>query len=80
MQRFVREAVHDDAEAIYTDEAKAYEGVGDDDTRHETVHHRNTLMALVGAEAMPYRELIREKVSESTLARRRRAAKATAKA
>ncbi len=33
---------------------------------------RDTLMALVGAEAMPYQELIREKVSESTLARRRR--------
>ena len=132
MQRFVREAVHDDAEAIYTDEAKAYRGVGDDDTRHETVHHkseewvrgdvhtnqiegvwwllkrsivgsfhqlsvkhlpayldeiafrynnrtneylfRDTLMALVGAEAMPYQELIREKVSPSTLYRRRRAA------
>jgi len=131
MQRFVRETVHDDAEAIYTDEAKAYRGIGDDDTRHETVHHkseewvradvhtnqiegvwsllkrsivgsyhqlsakhlpayldeiafkynnreneylfRDTLMALVGAESLPYQELIREKVSESTLYRRRRA-------
>ncbi len=35
---------------------------------------RDTLMALVGAEAMPYQELIREKVSDSTLYRRRRAA------
>ena len=28
---------------------------------------RDPLMALVGAEAMPYQDLIREKVSESTL-------------
>lgn len=131
MQGFIRDVVHDDAEAIYTDEANAYRGVGDDNTRHETVHHkseewvradvhtnqiegvwsllkrsivgsyhqlsakhlpayldevsfrynnrdnaylfRDTLMALIGAEAMPYQELIREKVSESTIYRRRRA-------
>lgn len=131
MQRFIRETVHDDAEAIYTDEAHAYEGIGDENTRHETVAHkqeewvradvhtntvegvwsllkrsivgsyhhlsakhlpayldeisfrynnrdnpylfRDTLMALIGAEAMPYQELIREKVSESTLRRRARA-------
>jgi len=136
MQRFVREAVDDDAEAIYTDEAKAYQGVGDDNTRHETVHHkseewvradvhtntiegvwsllkrsivgsyhqlsakhlpayldemafrynnrkneylfRDTLLALIGAETMEYKELIREKVSDSTLYRRRRSARANA--
>jgi hypothetical protein len=31
---------------------------------------RDTLVTLLGAEAMPYQELIREKVSESTLRRR----------
>ncbi len=128
MQGFVRSVVHDDAEAIYTDEAYAYQGVGDRNTRHETVHHkseewvradvhtnqiegvwsllkrsivgsyhhlsakhlpayldeisfrynnrhneylfRDTIMVLIGAETMPYQELIREKVSESTLRRR----------
>ena len=38
---------------------------------------RDTLMALVDAEAMPYQELIREKVSESTMYRRMRQAKET---
>lgn len=128
MQGFVHSVVSDAAEAIYTDEAYAYQGVGDDNTRHETVHHkseewvradvhtnqiegvwsllkrsivgsyhqlsakhlpayldeisfpynnrenpylfRDTLMALVGSESMPYQELVREKVSESTLRRR----------
>ncbi len=31
---------------------------------------RDRVMALIGAEAMPYQELIREKVSESTMYRR----------
>jgi transposase-like protein len=131
MQGFVRSVVHDDAEAIYTDEANAYQGVGDGNTRHETVHHkseewvradvhtntvegvwsllkrsiigsyhhlsakhlpayldeisfrfnnrandylfRDTLTALLRAETMPYQELIREKVSESTRYRRAKA-------
>ena len=36
---------------------------------------RDPLMALVGAEAMPYQELIREKVSDSTRYRRKRKAR-----
>lgn len=31
--------VHDDAEAIYTDEFPSYKGIGDHNTRHETVNH-----------------------------------------
>lgn len=131
MQSFVKSVVHDDAEAIYTDEAHAYQGVADGNTRHETVQHKaeewvradvhtnqiegvwsllkrsivgsyhqlsakhlpayldeisfrynnreneylfcDTLMALLESETMPYQELIREKLSEST--RRRRAKK-----
>ena len=29
----------DEAEAIYTDDLKSYIGIGDHDTRHETVNH-----------------------------------------
>ena len=36
---FIRKAVKDEAEAIYTDELKSYLGIADDDTRHETVRH-----------------------------------------
>ena len=36
---FISEHVHDEAEAIYTDEFPSYEGVGDHNTRHETVNH-----------------------------------------
>ena len=36
---FVRRNVRDEAEAIYTDELKSHIGLGDDDTRHETVNH-----------------------------------------
>ena len=36
---FIRRAVKDEAEAIYTDELKSYLGIEDDDTRHETVNH-----------------------------------------
>ena len=36
---FVDEAVHDDAEAIHTDDWRPYRGIGDEETRHETVNH-----------------------------------------
>ncbi len=36
---FVRENVAGDAQAIYTDDWKAYEGIADRDTKHETVNH-----------------------------------------
>jgi transposase-like protein len=36
---FIREHVHDDAEAIYTDDWKPYRGIGDHNTRHEWVNH-----------------------------------------
>ena len=37
---FIDRHVTDETEAIYTDELKSYIGIGDDDTRHETVNHR----------------------------------------
>ncbi len=36
---FIDRSVADKAEAIYTDDLASYIGVGDDDTRHETVNH-----------------------------------------
>jgi transposase-like protein len=39
VQSFIASAVHDSAEAIFTDELKSYIGIGDFDTRHETVTH-----------------------------------------
>lgn len=39
VQGFIGDTVAGDTEAIYTDELKSYEGVGDFDTRHETVNH-----------------------------------------
>ena len=39
LHAFAGEAVHDDAEAIHTDDWRPYRGIGDDDTRHETVNH-----------------------------------------
>ena len=36
---FIRRTVKDEAEAIYTDDLKSYIGIGDTDTRHETVNH-----------------------------------------
>ena len=36
---FIREHVADDAEAIYTDRARGYQGIGDHNPRHETVNH-----------------------------------------
>ena len=39
LHAFIGRAVRDEAEAIYTDDFKSYLGIGDDDTRHETVRH-----------------------------------------
>lgn len=39
LHAFVKAAVHDDAEAIYTDEYPGYNGIGDENTRHEKVNH-----------------------------------------
>ena len=36
---FIKRTVKDEAEAIYTDELRSYIGIGDHDTRHETVNH-----------------------------------------
>ena len=36
---FIHRTVKDEAEAIYTDEMRSYIGIGDEDTRHETVRH-----------------------------------------
>lgn len=40
VQDFIHATVHDGAESIFTDELKSYKGVGDADTRHETVSHK----------------------------------------
>lgn len=37
---FIRETVRDEAEAIYTDEFRSYVGIGDENTRHESVNHK----------------------------------------
>jgi transposase-like protein len=39
LHKFIHETTDPKAEAIYTDEAKAYLGIEDSDTRHETVRH-----------------------------------------
>lgn len=39
LHAFVREQVSDEAMNIYTDSLPAYRGIGDEDTRHETVDH-----------------------------------------
>ena len=39
LHAFVNAVVSDNAEAIYTDEWKGYRGIGDENTRHETVNH-----------------------------------------
>ena len=36
---FIRRTVADEAEAIYTDDLRSYIGIGDADSRHETVNH-----------------------------------------
>jgi transposase-like protein len=40
LQGFVKDTTAPDTEAYYTDEWAAYKGIGDDNTRHETVNHR----------------------------------------
>ena len=39
LHRFIRNNTKDNTEAIYTDDWPPYKGVGDKDTRHETVNH-----------------------------------------
>src|SRR5258705_3147059 len=39
VRKFVAENVHDDAEAIFTDEAPVYDGLAGPNTRHESVKH-----------------------------------------
>ena len=39
LQAFISSHVADDANAIYTDELRSYQGIADEDTRHETVNH-----------------------------------------
>ena len=39
LQAFIKTNVSDDAEAIHTDEHPSYVGIGDENTRHETVDH-----------------------------------------
>ena len=39
LHQFIRSAVRDEAEAIYTDELASYLGIADANTRHETVNH-----------------------------------------
>ena len=40
LHAFIDRHVTDETEAIYTDELRSYIGIEDDDTRHETVNHR----------------------------------------
>jgi transposase-like protein len=37
--KFVADTVADEAEAVYTDDHKSYQHIGDENTRHEVVHH-----------------------------------------
>ena len=39
IHRFIRDHVHPDAEALYTDSWRSYRGLEDHNTRHETVNH-----------------------------------------
>src|SRR3954453_23107984 len=39
LQGFIASAVHDEAEAIYTDQLRSYQGIEDANTRHESVDH-----------------------------------------
>lgn len=39
LHEFLRAVIADEAEAIYTDDYRAYDGIGDENTRHETVQH-----------------------------------------
>jgi transposase-like protein len=40
LHQFIKTVVADDAEAIYTDELRSYQGLADENTRHETVNHQ----------------------------------------
>lgn len=40
LHEFLRAVMADDAEAIYTDDYRAYDGIADENTRHETVNHQ----------------------------------------
>lgn len=40
LQGFIRENVAGETQAIYTDELPSYLGIGDEDTKHEAVKHR----------------------------------------
>ncbi len=39
LQGFIKSTVSDETENIYTDELKSYNGIGDENTNHETVEH-----------------------------------------
>jgi transposase-like protein len=39
LHEFIKQYIGDNAEAIYTDDWPAYNGIADEDTRHETVNH-----------------------------------------
>ncbi len=39
LHNFIKSTVDDEADAIYTDELKSYLGIGDENTKHETVEH-----------------------------------------
>lgn len=45
IQQFLRDNIRPDTVAVYTDEAGAYRGVGDEDTRHEAVNHSRKIWA-----------------------------------
>ena len=39
LHQFIKDNIHDDTEAIFTDEWPPYKGIADENTRHETVNH-----------------------------------------
>jgi transposase-like protein len=39
LHKFIEETVSGDAEAIYTDEWRGYNDIGDENTKHETINH-----------------------------------------
>jgi transposase-like protein len=41
LHKFIHSHTMPDTKAIYTDEFPAYKGIGDENTKHETVNHRN---------------------------------------
>lgn len=40
LHKFVADTVHDNASAIYTDQRPGYRGIADENTRYETVNHK----------------------------------------